>query len=196
MEPISIALALARLAPMVVGWIGGSNAEETVNEVIDIAKQVAGVSDPQDALKQIKNNPELTIAFQQAMNPVIIAKMQSQTQQLMAINTTMQAEAKSNDKYVRRWRPTFGYIIGITWLIQMAALGIVMVNTPADAPAVINSMASLSFMWGIALSVLGINVSKRSQDKALAAGHPPEKSLARSLTERWLTNPKDNNNHG
>ncbi|MBL1321546.1 MAG: hypothetical protein COA63_010875 [Methylophaga sp.] len=186
MEPISIALALARLAPMVAGWVGGSNAEETVGEVIDIAKQVAGVSDPEDALKQIKNNPELTIAFQQAMNPVIIAKMQAQTQQLIAINTTMQAEAKSNDKYVRRWRPTFGYIIGLTWLIQMAALGVVMVNTPTDAPAVINSMASLSFMWGIALSVLGINVSKRSQDKALAAGHPPEKSIVRSLTDRWI----------
>lgn len=190
MEPLSVALALAKFAPMVAGWIGGDDAEKTVKQVIDVAKQVTGLADPESALRQIQNDPELTIRFQQAMNPVIIAKLQSDTARLVAINTTMVAESKSNDKFVRRWRPTFGYMIALTWLIQMAALGIVMVNTPADAPAVINSMASLSFMWGIALSVLGINVSKRSQDKALAAGHAPDKSIVRSLTDRWLDTSK------
>ncbi len=190
MEPLSIALALAKFAPMVAGWIGGDDAEKTVEQVIDVAKQVTGLADPESALRQIQNDPELTIRFQQAMNPVIIAKLQSDTARLVAINTTMVAESKSSDKFVRRWRPTFGYMIALTWLIQMTALGIVMVNTPADAPAVINSMASLSFMWGIALSVLGINVSKRSQDKALAAGHAPDKSIVRSLTDRWLDTSK------
>jgi len=185
-DPISIALGLAKLAPMVAGWLGGEDAEKTAVTVVNAAKQIAGVEDPQDALTQIENDPELKIKFQQAMLPLAIARLENESKQLAEINATMRVEAKSNDGFVRRWRPFFGYTVAITWLIQMTALGILIVAEPKAAPAVISAMAELSMMWGVALSILGISVSKRSQDKALAAGKNTPPGLIQSITQQWL----------
>ncbi|MBL4720121.1 MAG: hypothetical protein JKY20_03170 [Alphaproteobacteria bacterium] len=52
----------------------------------------------------------------------------------------------------------------------MLAIAFVIVTRPADAGAVIAAMASLGTIWSVGLSVLGIYVYKRSQDKAVAAG--------------------------
>src|SRR5690606_29212264 len=42
---------------------------------------------------------------------------------LMAeINRTMRAETASDDVYVRRMRPTFGYVMAATWAAQMMAV--------------------------------------------------------------------------
>jgi len=94
------------------------------------------------------------------------------------VNTTMRTEARAEDAYVRRWRPTFGYVVALAWGGQMAALSWAIVATPADVPAIVTAMGSLSIMWGIALSVLGVAVHQRSRDKALAAGTAPEGGLA------------------
>lgn len=101
------------------------------------------------------------------------------------VNRTMRREIASDDAYVRRWRPTFGYAVAITWIIQMAGLTYAVVATPALAGDILAAMTHLSVIWGVALSVLGITVAKRSQDKALDAGAPAAagglEALGRSL---------------
>ena len=86
------------------------------------------------------------------------------------INATMRTESRSEDAYVRRWRPTFGYAVALTWTVQMAGLTYAVIATPQYAGEILAAVGSLSLIWGVALSVLGINVVKRSQDKALQAG--------------------------
>ncbi|CAK0739988.1 Ribokinase [uncultured Gammaproteobacteria bacterium] len=86
------------------------------------------------------------------------------------INQTMRAEAASGDAYVRRMRPTFGYIMALTWLVQMGALAWVIVANPGQAGGVINAMSSLATIWTVGLSVLGIYVYQRSTEKKLAGG--------------------------
>ena len=86
------------------------------------------------------------------------------------INATMRTEARSEDAYVRRWRPTFGYAVALTWTVQMAGLTYAVIATPEYAAEILAAIGSLSLIWGVALSVLGINVVKRSQDKAVQAG--------------------------
>lgn len=194
MDPISIAFGLAKVAPIIAGWLGGDDAEKTTAVVIDAAKRVTGIIDPEDALTQIQNNPELQIKFQQAMNPIIIAKLENQTKQLIAVNATMQAEFKSNDPFVRRWRPFYGYAVAMSWAVQMIGFTLmfvwVAVKHPTELATVVQQFALLSgaliSLWGIALAVLGVNIGKRSDDKALAAGHPPNKGIIKSLTQRWL----------
>jgi hypothetical protein len=105
---------------------------------------------------------------------------------LTQINETFRAEVRSDDPYVRRWRPTFGYAVALTWVLQVGALVYAIVRHPEQAGAIIAAMASLSFIWGIALSVLGVNAVKRSQDKLLAAGQPPEPSLIGALVKRVI----------
>jgi len=74
--------------------------------------------------------PEQLIEANRHLEYMSRLEIQRENQILAKVNATIRAEAASEDAYVRRWRPTFGY--------------------------------------AVALSVLGINVAKRSQDKALA----------------------------
>ena len=89
---------------------------------------------------------------------------------LEQINASIRAEIISDDKYVRRMRPTFGYLMAATWAAQMFGVAYVIVFETAKAGFVLNAMSSLSAIWGIGLSVLGIYVYKRSEDKKILGG--------------------------
>ncbi len=68
---------------------------------------------------------------------------------------------------MRRMRPTFGYIMAITWRVQMLALAYTIITEPDKAGVIVSSMESLSMIWSVGLSVLGIYVYKRSEDKKI-----------------------------
>ena len=87
--------------------------------------------------------------------------------QLTQINESLRAEVSSNDWYVRRMRPTFGYLMAITWACQMLALAYAIVFAPETASLIMQSMESLGLIWSVGLSVLGIYVYKRSEEKRL-----------------------------
>lgn len=182
---ITMALGLASLVPELTRWLAGDKAGGVAQKVIDVAKTVAGVTDDSAAAAAIMNDPALQIEFQKAMQPVLIAQYQAETQQLESINATMRAEYASSRWYVASWRPTFGYIVAFTWLLIMAAIAYVMVFKPDQAAATISALSALSFMWTIALAVLGISVRERSKDKQVAAGLTPG-SLLGSVTNRLL----------
>ncbi len=99
------------------------------------------------------------------------------------VNLSLRAEIASSDPYVRRMRPTFGYIIAVTWAGQMGAIAWTILDDPAAAGPVINAMAALSTIWTVGLSVLGIYVYKRSQEKT--AGLDPAASSG--VETGWLT---------
>jgi len=100
-----------------------------------------------------------------------LAKMQSEEFKatLSEINQTIRTEVASTDKYVRRMRPTFGYIMAISWMAQMFGIAYIIIFDTDKAGAVMAAMGSLSAIWGIGLSVLGIYVYRRSDDKKLNA---------------------------
>ena len=151
----------------------GDKAGQVADKVITAANVIAGTDDTKKALEYLQANPELQLKFQQEMNHIVIAELEAETKQLETINATIRIEAESSDPFVRRWRPFFGYIVAITWLIMMGALGIVIVASPNDAPSVINAMNNLAGIWSVALAVLGVAVNKRSHDKQVAAGQTP-----------------------
>lgn len=74
------------------------------------------------------------------------------------------------DKYVRRMRPTFGYLLAFTWAAQMFAAAYVIVFDTENAPEVLRAMGELGTIWAVGLSVLGIYVFKRSEDKKISSG--------------------------
>lgn len=87
---------------------------------------------------------------------------------LAETNASLRAEIASDDKFVRRMRPTFGYLMALTWAAQMLAIAYVIIFKTAQAGALITAMSSLSAIWGVGLSVLGIYVYKRSEDKKIS----------------------------
>jgi len=101
---------------------------------------------------------------------------------LAEINATIRAEVQGEDKFARRWRPFFGYVVACSWAICMAAAGYSIVVRPQEAPSILSALAELSAMWGIALAILGVAVVKRSDDKRIAAGlSEPAPILSRLL---------------
>ena len=96
-----------------------------------------------------------------------MATLKSQEVQtnLAQTNQSLRAEIASDDKFVRRMRPTFGYIMALTWAAQMFGVAYVIMFKTAQAGVILSAMSSLSAIWGVGLSVLGIYVYKRSEDK-------------------------------
>jgi hypothetical protein len=161
MDPITIALGLAQFVPGLIRWISGddqSKAAQVADQAVSLAKTVTGRDSGADALAAIKADPALALQLQQAWMAHDLALAQEETRQLAEINATMRAEAASDDRYVRRWRPTFGYAVALTWTATMAAISWAIVAEPAQAPSIIAALVNTAPIWGIALGVLGVAV--------------------------------------
>lgn len=185
MDPMTIGL-LAKFVPSIVGWISGDDAEEKTNKVVDVVKKVTGVDEPNEAISMVEANPELRAELQKEILNVQLEHERELTKRLETINATMRAEYTSNDKFVSRWRPTFGYIVSFTWGVQMLSLSVLIVTKPEQAVNVMSAMVGLTALWGIALTILGVNVNKRSQDKAVAKGQPLQPGIMNAIAQRIM----------
>ena len=184
MDLITIALTAAQFVPGLLRLLKGEHAGEVAQKVVDAAGVITGIADPGKAIETVQANAELQLKLQQALAPVLIAQYEAETRQLEAVNQTMRAELASEDKYVKRWRPTLGYAVTVTWFLQMGALSVIIVLKPDKAAEIITAMGSLAVMWGFALSVLGVSVAARSKDKQLVAGQTPEPGILGALAQR------------
>jgi hypothetical protein len=189
MEPISIALALAQFVPGLTRLLMGDKAGEVAGKVVDAANAVTGADNPNEALAQIKQYPELQLKLQQEMNHIVLAELEAENKQLATINATMQVEYTSGDKFVRRWRPFYGYAVAVSWAFQMFGFTLtfvyVAIKNPQGLANLVQQFAlltgSLTTLWGIALAVLGVYINKRSHDKQVAAGQTPPNGVFQSI---------------
>lgn len=173
MDPITILYGLGQFVPQLLRWAGKDNAADVADKAVKAVNVITGKESLEDGMEAIKANPELLVKYQQTMNEVIIHQLDADTRQLEAINATMRAEYGSDDNYTKRWRPTMGYAVTVAWFLQMAAISLTIVKDATLAATVINAMAQLTALWGVALAILGVAVVKRSEDKQTSAGFEP-----------------------
>ena len=136
-----------------------------------------------DALKKVESEIDrgrISVNQINAANHHIEKLIQIRSDEVRAnieqVNKSLREEIASGDQYVRRMRPTFGYIMALSWGAQMFAIAYILVFETAKAALVINAMSSLSAIWAVGLSVLGIYVYKRSAEKK-AAGFNAENEV-------------------
>ncbi|MBA8737534.1 hypothetical protein [Chromobacterium violaceum] len=120
MDPISIAMGLATFAPDIIKWISGdSKASDAAQKVVDIAQQLTGTRTGGDALNAVRNNPTLAFQLQQEIDrnkmqlaqisqATALAEIQVDTTGTVAVNATMQAEARTEHWPTYSWRPFIG----------------------------------------------------------------------------------------
>ena len=120
-----------------------------------------------DAVKRGQVTPEQMQEANRHIEKMAELEAQERENAISQINESLRAEVASSDPYVRRMRPTFGYLIAITWAAQMLALAWVIIYETESASLVIEAMESLGTIWAVGLSVLGIYVYKRSEDKKI-----------------------------
>lgn len=194
-----IGKTIGSAAPLVGGLLGGplgGVAGSLVASALGVDASPHAVdnalsSDPA-ALARIR---ELEITHATELRRMAI---EAETTRLVEVNRTMQAEAQSCDPYVRRWRPTFGYAVAGTWILQTVAFVAVTVYAPFANPetgaalvnAVGDALAGLGTQWAVALAVLGVNVASRTKDKMVQSGHRP-KSVIEMLFDKGGTDGRD-----
>lgn len=173
---------IAKAAP-VVGFALGGPAGSTVGGMV---ASTLGVKNNHHDILEALQNPENVAKLKQLeashKERILAMHLEAETKQISEVNATMRAEAKADDPYVRRWRPTWGYVTAGAWAMQTIAIFIVCctaayTDNAEKAAALFTGAATLvgalTAQWGIALTVLGVNVYKRSDDKAVAAGKQP-----------------------
>ncbi len=68
MDPITLAMGLAQIAPTVIKWITGNDkAADAAEKVIDIAKQVTGTDSGDLALTALRADPAVALEFRKAV---------------------------------------------------------------------------------------------------------------------------------
>lgn len=84
---------------------------------------------------------------------------------LNTIHQTIRQELEAEDRFVRFWRPAFGYSVALAWFLTMATLCYVILAKYPNAESLINALVETTSLWSVALGVLGIQVVKSSREK-------------------------------
>ncbi|EMC3686546.1 hypothetical protein VDN59_001930 [Vibrio cholerae] len=168
-------------APLVGSLIGGP-AGGTVGMLIADA---LGVENTPDAIEaELLRNPDALLKIKQMESDERIrlrelsyqqAEIESAERKLVITeqHKLMVAELNSDDAYVRRWRPTFGYAVCLAWTSLFFGIAGLMLFHPEFTEQAFTGAAKLTALFSVALTVLGLNIHKRSQDKQISAGITP-----------------------
>lgn len=137
----------------------------------------AGLKTILDGMKQDKSETEEQVMERIAQDPALLAEVQKQamqaeieierekTKRLEAVNETMRAEAISESKIQRSWRPFNGYMFGITLFCDYFISQVVIAFAFDKLPT--------GFIWshvpnGVYMlwaMVLGVSVGSRGAEK-------------------------------
>jgi hypothetical protein len=165
---------IAKAAPLAGTLIGGPAG----GAIGGLVASALGTEATPDAVSQaLQTDPEAAIKLRQMeldhakeMRSMLI---QAETNHLAEVNATIRAEYQQEDKFVKRWRPTLGYAVTLSWTLTWFAVCYVIVFDTSKATAVVNALSATAVMWSVALTLLGVSVNKRSQDKQVSAGQTP-----------------------
>jgi len=168
-----LATIIGRLGlPVLVSLIGGA-LSRVDNPVAQTASQALG--NFENAIAGGAISAEQMAEANRHAEKLAELKAKEYETAMTEINESIRAEVASEDVYVRRMRPTFGYLMAITWAVQMLGLAYVLTFKTERAPEVLSSMEALSTIWAVGLSVLGIYVYKRSEEKKAVFSLPSTK---------------------
>lgn len=180
MDPISIAMGLASIAPSIVRWLAGDKAGQVADQVLGVARGLTSKDDPQEAISALLSNPDTARKFIETWKDIELGLYEAETRRLSEVNQTVRAEIASNDIFVRRARSSFLWAMSATWTVQGISLAAAFTWAtfwrPEFAAEILSGlkelMGALAEHWLYALAVTGVAVWSRTQDKQTAQGMP------------------------
>ncbi len=152
---------LGDAAPL-IGTLVGGPAGGVVASMLSSA--LGTKNDPDAIYAKLQSDPaalakvrELEISSQVQLRSLAMQaethRLASDTQRIQAVNATMQAEIHDHTGY---WRQAFGYIAAACFAMEVSAVVYVLVWNPSAAGSATALISSLTMLWGVPLSVLGI----------------------------------------
>jgi len=192
--PAAISLA-TKAVPWIVGKIAGDNAEKTAKSVIDTVEKITGktinsVEDLDEAQELLERDPTAWAQFQKDMANISLELEREDTKRYEEYQKTLRGDVLGKDEITRTWRPKFALAIAHTWKLMFYAVFISFMSAIVcqifqKEPKVTIDLVSRSMstlmdavwpMWGVALSVIGVYVKKRSDDKKVVSMNGSEGS--------------------
>jgi hypothetical protein len=120
MDPITILMGLSQFVPSLVKWVTGSDkAEDVATKAISIAKTVTGKGTGEEALDELKVNPELVLQFRKAVLDQAIEFEKLAAQNAADVNKSIQAEAASEHWPTYSWRPAVGFAVALAVVLAV-----------------------------------------------------------------------------
>ncbi len=128
-------------------------------------------------------------------------RLAQETTRQAEVNATMRAELSAASGYRAGWRPTIGYVVafqlgllGLAVFIAVCGAVYAAFDGRADVVQVLMEglatlLASLTAILSVELAVLGVNIVKRSDDKAVAKGRQPAPGLIAAMAQRIAGKP-------
>jgi hypothetical protein len=171
----SVKQQVAKYAPLIAPLIGGP-----VGTVTSLVAQVLGAdNESPDAIANALNTnphaPSLLLELQERNRATYEqAALAADLEEFKQLHQTIRAELATDDRFKSYWRPAFGYAMVLTWCLTWVALCYVIIFETDKAQLVVNALANTTALWGIALAVLGVQITKRTQDKQVSAGKDPK----------------------
>lgn len=172
----SILKTIAPVAPLLTKLLplpGAGVASELLATALGVENEPAKIeaalaSDPQ-ALAKIK---EVELNNQAELQRLVTV---AETNRLLAVNETMQSEGKSEHWPQWAWRPFWGFVSGVAFLILTGFICFLMWKAiSAGDVAAINAIpqmiTSFSTLFAIPLAILGVASWHRGKEKRLLAG--------------------------
>ena len=144
-------IGLPVLVKFVSSSLGSLNNDLAQKAVQALGEVDNAISKEQISLEELKEANRHLEKLQELENSLDASTLQ-------LIHNTIKNELQSEDKFVRFWRPAFGYSVAITWLISMLTICYVIINNSVYAAEILTAMVETTSLWGIALGVLGISV--------------------------------------
>lgn len=196
MNLIDIGKKIAEIGAPLLGTLLGGPAGGILGGLVSHALGGDGSPDPAKLSALIDQNPEhakIVLQKLQNDNSEYLAELQALQTQATQTGQTMRVEYGSTDAYVRRWRPTWGYVSAGAWALEAMAIfaaviiaAVIGLQGKVDVATKILSgvttlVYALAALWSIALAVLGVNIVQRSKDKRSQTGQPSEPSLMAAL---------------
>ncbi len=186
-----VGTAAPMLGHVLGGPLGGMGGELLANAL--------GVNaTPQAVEKALLADPDMILKLKQIeaehKGELELLYAESVKLEVQEHHKTYRTELISNDAFVRRWRPAFGWACVLCFIMQfllilvggLYAIFVVPERSGQIFTGISEVVSSLVVIWTIAFSVLGINITSRSKDKQLAAGQAPDPGIVQSIMSKVL----------
>lgn len=113
-DPITIGMALANLAPSLIKIFTGSDkAEKVAESVVNIAKTVTGTTNAEDALTEIQADPDKLLAFREAVAAQQVELERAYLADLADARAMQVAALSQEDTFSKR----FAYYFALFWSV-------------------------------------------------------------------------------
>lgn len=177
------------MVPSIVGLFS-EEAGDVAADVVKAGMELTGASTEDEAVHMLKSSPELLAKYEEKVLDIELAFYREDTRRMEIVNTTMRAEIAGTGLWKTGWRPAYGWIsavsFGVTIFGLMGLLAYTVIASPEDLADVVGAIKDVTTvmvsLWTVALTVLGVAVWKRSDDKKIAVKPKSGNALGKAVS--------------